>query len=251
MVNGQCMLCDLGKPPFLHHVYHNNNYLQLCTSCLLNVYRGAYCPICFQVYEPENPNPSSDLVNCYCCPAITHLSCINSGAAATSTSISITIRGVPYICRSCADPNFNFFNLGADEKTKMLMIDQHFANQLIAASVISERTMKEAAELHRRWAEMKAEEALQARKEAKLAIEFLAQMISQFNVSNNSEDAPIISISSSSSEFNESDNSVDAPIYTISSSSSQFNESDSSVNGPSESIPSSSHSRESKNRRSD
>lgn len=168
---GPCMHCRLEKPIFRHNVYYNNNALQICTSCLLKMYYGAFCSICFKVYDIEDFNSDSKLVYCCLCLAKVHFNCIHNLA---STSNSITTS--PYICPSCYDPNFKFFNCQRDEKTQSVCIDKHLADQLLAAAIISQRSMKEGVILCRKRVEIKATEAAEARKKAKKALERLEEL---------------------------------------------------------------------------
>lgn len=176
---GECMHCGLENPPFLHGVYYKYKCVRhFCTACLLSMYPGSFCPVCFHVYDDRTPKSSQNLVTCNSCRAKAHPFCVDAFTALELNSTSTSVQPSTYMCPSCSDPEFRFFNFHRDEETKLVPIDDHLAPQLLAASIISQNSMRRAALLTKVKAQIKAKEAAQARKKAKEALYRLAQFTS-------------------------------------------------------------------------
>ncbi|OWM63245.1 uncharacterized protein LOC116192797 [Punica granatum] len=171
----------------LHNVRHKATYRRLCTHCVLNCFRGHFCPVCLDVFDPiDSPPRPNQRVMCLNCPSISHLSCATSNSG-----------GHPFQCPSCSNPNFSFFTLrtvpASNKRIKpeaeadcslgggrdgdiqdRRAIDKESAKALVAAARIAAATMSKAAHTARIEAERRVKEAALARKRAREALERVA-----------------------------------------------------------------------------
>ncbi|KAK4742716.1 hypothetical protein SAY87_000717 [Trapa incisa] len=177
--------CSSGERWILHNVRHKAIYRRLCTHCVLNCFRGHFCPVCLEVFDPIDSQPRpNQRVMCLNCPSISHLSCASSNSG-----------GHPFQCPSCSNPNFSFFTLrilpdSSNKNTKAeknadanggcnlrgngicrRVIDKDSAKVLVAAARIAAVTMNKAAHTARIEAERRVKEAALARKRAREALE--------------------------------------------------------------------------------
>ncbi|KAK4748502.1 hypothetical protein SAY87_015088 [Trapa incisa] len=193
----QCGECGGGSSSgdrwILHNVRHKATYRRLCTHCVLNCFRGHFCPVCLEVFDPIDSQPRpNQRVMCLNCPSISHLSCASSNSG-----------GHPFQCPSCSNPNFSFFTLRTlPDSNKSIkaeanadadagfhlggnrdgngicrrVIDKDSAKVLVAAARIAAATMSKAAHTARIEAERRVKEAALARKRAREALERVAYL---------------------------------------------------------------------------
>ncbi|KAI3423317.1 uncharacterized protein J3R85_011043 [Psidium guajava] len=192
----QCGECGAGGGErwLLHNVRHKAGYRLLCTHCVLSCFRGNFCPICLQVFEPiDCPPHPNQRVMCLNCPSISHLSCVTSSSNSNHH----------FQCPFCSNPKFRFLSLGtvpnSDDKRSRAdgnagleaiaqgavgddrddvrrVIDRASAKALVAAAKIACATMSKAAAIARVEAERRVKEAALARKRAREALERVAYL---------------------------------------------------------------------------
>ncbi|XP_058076908.1 uncharacterized protein LOC131225398 [Magnolia sinica] len=158
---------DCGSPD--HHLLHNVRYRgafhRLCTSCVLKLHPGLFCPVCFNLFERS---PPLDSIKCSKCPSFSHSACVRPESAAAS-----------YVCISCLNPKFLFFDpkpsnkkvRTANGESMLRTIDAKLAKVLLAAAHIAAVSMNRAAATARIEAERKVRESAIARKRARDALE--------------------------------------------------------------------------------
>ncbi|KAJ0035530.1 hypothetical protein Pint_24184 [Pistacia integerrima] len=177
----ECGVCGSNQGLLLHNVRHRGTYRRLCTNCILKCHQGLFCPICLQVYDTSPPPPHARLM-CVKCPSICHLSC--SSSSPTSA----------FVCPSCSNPNFSFFqvngdtqmnnNTATDNNTNSKGNDDNkrfldVASALVAASKIAALSMSKAAAMARVEAERRVKEAALAKKRAREALERLLYLAAE------------------------------------------------------------------------
>lgn len=155
----ECGGCGLEERWLFHHVSVRNTYRRLCTSCVLKLHSGSFCPICFEVYGSTPPVLRSV---CSRCPSVTHLHCVTNQDP------------LCYVCPPCSNPNFTFFNTASGAQ----IVDESTAKVLVAAAQIAYVTMSKAASEMRAESRRKVEEAALKRKEAKNSLKLLAELVS-------------------------------------------------------------------------
>ncbi|XP_056165403.1 uncharacterized protein LOC115687472 [Syzygium oleosum] len=195
----QCGECGAGAGErwLLHNVRHKAGYRLLCTHCVLSCFRGNFCPICLQVFDPiDSPPHPNQRVMCLNCPSISHLSCVTSSSNPN----------YHFECPFCSNPKFRFLSLGPvpsngedkrlrveanagleavvasrggaplgdDRDDVRRVIDRESAKALVAAAKIACATMSKAAAIARVEAERRVKEAALARKRAREALERVA-----------------------------------------------------------------------------
>lgn len=158
----ECGGCGVEERWLFHHVSVRSTYRRLCTSCVLKLHSGSFCPICFEVY---GSNPPVLRAVCSRCPSVTHLHCVTQEAVAT------------YVCPPCSNPNFTFFDTSG-EKT---ILNENMAKVLVAAAQIAYATMSKAASEMRSESQRKVKEAAWKRKEAKESLQRLAALVTRDN----------------------------------------------------------------------
>ncbi|OMO86207.1 hypothetical protein CCACVL1_09728 [Corchorus capsularis] len=152
----ECGNCGSHSGYFLHQVRLLGILRRLCTSCVLRLHPGSFCPACFEFYNgspPQHPNR----IACSNCSSLAHSHC------AGGTFLS------SYLCPpcNCKDSSFSFFPL-KDNK-----IDKTLALPLLCAAKIAASSMEKAAIAARAEAVKKAHDAVLARKRATEALEHL------------------------------------------------------------------------------
>ncbi|KAK7291761.1 hypothetical protein RIF29_07151 [Crotalaria pallida] len=154
----------------IHNVRHRGLIRHFCTHCLLSNHHGLFCPICFHVFidTDDSPLPPSLRLMCLRCPSISHRSCSPSLSSSSDASSPAA-----FLCPTCADPKFNYFNLSAADRISRALDEKSF-KVLAAASRIAAVSMTKGAAAARYDAERRAAEAAAAKKRAKEAIEHLA-----------------------------------------------------------------------------
>ncbi|RWR95162.1 zinc finger protein [Cinnamomum micranthum f. kanehirae] len=151
------------RPHLLHNLRHRGSFHRICTSCVLKSHPGSFCPCCLDLFDGP---PPSDLIKCSKCPATAHPACVRPETAATPAPVS-------YVCPSCSNPSFSFFDASRRSESKRA-IDLKSAKALLAAARIATVSMNRAANLARLEAEKKVKEAAVARKRAREALENVA-----------------------------------------------------------------------------
>lgn len=152
----KCKGCGRKPAVFLHHVMHKGDILRICTSCVLQLNKGLFCPICFFVYDDQFNLSEDNHFKCTCCENAFHISCIQSG-------------NCPY-CGSGDEPNKKIFEFSRDELNNGVEIDKNSAPQLLAAALISKNSMRKAAKIASVRAQIMCKEATDAKNEAKNAL---------------------------------------------------------------------------------
>ncbi|XP_078443337.1 uncharacterized protein LOC144712847 isoform X2 [Wolffia australiana] len=143
--------CVSRNPWPIHHVRHRNNLCRLCTSCVLRIHPGSFCPKCFDLIEPSHSQP---LVHCVSCTSVCHVACLSAEE-----------KNSGFICPCCASPNFSYFPL------EPRVIDLKSAKVLLAAARLASLSMQRAVAAARAEAERKAKESVMARKKAQEILE--------------------------------------------------------------------------------
>ncbi|KAF8401221.1 hypothetical protein HHK36_012150 [Tetracentron sinense] len=122
-----CDGCSSEERWVLHRVRHRGIYRRLCTSCVLNIFPGSFCPICYELHLHMK------------CPSISHLA---SDVAAH------------YLCPPCVSPSFLFFDVGTSNNNKIKgedgAINHKSAKLLLAAAGIATLSMNKAVNTARR-----------------------------------------------------------------------------------------------------
>ncbi|KAI3946841.1 hypothetical protein MKW98_003404 [Papaver atlanticum] len=163
----ECSNCTSIQKWVLHNIRHRGDIRKFCTSCVLKLHPGLFCPNCFEVYETSNLSSSiaitsTNRVTCLKCPSVVHHDCISK---------DIVNR---YVCPTCLNPNFDFVDLGKplnDVIPSSRVIDLNKAKVFLAAATISSVSMERAALTLRVEAEKRVKEAAIARKIAKDVLE--------------------------------------------------------------------------------
>ncbi|KAL5700626.1 hypothetical protein ACHQM5_026050 [Ranunculus cassubicifolius] len=160
----ECDGCSLSERWLFHHVCVRATYRRLCTSCVLKLHSGSFCPICFEVYDGSNLPVNR--VMCLRCPSVTHLDCVSKDVVNS------------YVCPPCSNPNFTFFDSSLKDG-KEPIIDLKMAKVLVSAAQIAWISMSKAANGLRMEADRKVKEAAWKRKEAKESLERLSALVSK------------------------------------------------------------------------
>ncbi|KAI5642022.1 hypothetical protein M9H77_00253 [Catharanthus roseus] len=161
--NEKCNHCHLKPAICLFHVWHKGQYKYICTGCVLNLYKGDFCPYCFQVFD----NPPDTCVECCGCQASCHLDCIPLQSAMEDD----------LFCPFCNDANkLKFFEIHRDEIMNGVKIDYYLSSQMHAAAVISKKSMEKALKMTKIRAEIECKNSAEAKEKAKEALLFLQQV---------------------------------------------------------------------------
>ncbi|KAF5199339.1 Phd finger family protein [Thalictrum thalictroides] len=167
----ECGGCGLEEKWLLHHVCVRDTFRRICTSCVLKLHSGAFCPICFEVYEGSKLPVNR--VMCLRCPSVTHLDCVSKEVVST------------YVCPPCANPNFSFFDSSKSGTSSSSsegncggVIDVKMAKVLVAAAQIALVSMSKKATAVKLEADRKVKEAALKRKEAKEALQRFSALTS-------------------------------------------------------------------------
>ncbi|KAK9136561.1 hypothetical protein Sjap_007155 [Stephania japonica] len=170
----ECTNCSCQERWLLHNVRLREVYHRLCTSCVLKLHPGLFCPVCFEVYE--GGSLPVDRVMCLRCSSVPHSSCVAKEVASC------------YICPPCLNPNFVFFSSGSlslgcrNVKGETFgggdrgAIDVKTAKVLVAAAHIASISMSKAAGVAKMEAEKKVREAASARKRARDALQRVSDL---------------------------------------------------------------------------
>ncbi|KAJ4968732.1 hypothetical protein NE237_015433 [Protea cynaroides] len=168
----ECSGCGSEERWLLHNIRHRGTIRRVCTSCVLKLHPGLFCPHCFEFYE-GSLDTLHGRVMCLKCSSVSHLACAGSENACQ------------YVCPSCLNPSMSFFDVSASTmKSKGTngepvpagghgVIDQKLAKVLLAAARIAASSMSKAAAAARVEAERRVKEAVSTRKKAKEALAFL------------------------------------------------------------------------------
>ncbi|KAK2969664.1 hypothetical protein RJ640_025841 [Escallonia rubra] len=171
----ECVNCGTEERVLIYNVRHRGVFRRLCTTCVLKSHPGSFCPVCFQVYDDDPPPPDKRAI-CLNCPSISHLSCAAPSPAAG------------YLCPSCSDPSFSFFNVGRSNKKVKVSdmesvgggagreINEDLGKQLVAAAKIALRSINKAAAMAKFDADKRVKEATAARRRAREALAYLVSM---------------------------------------------------------------------------
>ncbi|XP_042474844.1 uncharacterized protein LOC122056946 [Macadamia integrifolia] len=174
----ECSFCGSEERWLLHNVRHRQSFRRVCTSCVLKLHPGSFCPHCFEVYEGSVP-PLHERVMCLKCSSVSHLACV--GLENTRQ----------YVCPSCLNPSFLFFDVGSSNKKSKVsngesvpsgskgVIDQKLAKVFLSAARIAASSMAKAAAAYRVDAERRVKEAALTRKRAKEALERVAFLMAK------------------------------------------------------------------------
>ncbi|KAJ4954678.1 hypothetical protein NE237_011461 [Protea cynaroides] len=174
----ECSGCGSEERWFLHNIRHRGTLRRVCTSCVLKLHPGLFCPHCIEVYEGSIP-PLHERVMCSKCSSVSHLACVGLENA------------LHYLCPSCSNPSFLFFRVGSSNKKSKFsngdsvspegqgMIDQKLAKIFLSAARIAASSMAKAAAAARVEAERRVKEAAFTRKKAKEALERVAYLVSK------------------------------------------------------------------------
>ncbi|KAF6167154.1 hypothetical protein GIB67_029792 [Kingdonia uniflora] len=170
-----CNGCDTQERWLLHDIRERSEYRRLCTSCVLKVHAGLFCPNCFEVYE-RSQLPIDKLV-CARCPSVSHANCVAKDSQ------------LNWVCPTCSNPNFMFFepNLNGNHRC---LVDAKKARVLVAATKLAALSMCKAAIFARVEADRRAKEAALARKKAKEALQqasFLPTKVKEKGKSSNAQ----------------------------------------------------------------
>ncbi|GKU96092.1 hypothetical protein SLEP1_g9369 [Rubroshorea leprosula] len=186
----QCGSCNAKDVVFLHNIRQRGIFRRFCTNCVLKSHLGLFCPICLEVFS--EPPPAHQRLICFKCPAICHRTCPSQFSNSSA-----------FICPTCYNPGFNFFNVNPDNRSKpgpvhelgkdegLRFIEKEASKALLAAAKLSAVSMTKAAANLRMDAERKVKEAALARKRARDALERLAFFAAKENVENGREKGPI------------------------------------------------------------
>ncbi|OVA16650.1 hypothetical protein BVC80_1543g84 [Macleaya cordata] len=164
--HSECGSCNSKEHWLLHNIPQRGIYRRLCTSCVLKLHPGLFCPNCFEVYEGSNP-PNNG-ITCLKCLSVSHLACVSKEI------------GSRYVCTTCLNPSHVFFDSNKKSKNgngetvpneNHLAINLNMAKVLLAASKIASILMNKAASAARMEAEKRVREAAFTRKKAKEALE--------------------------------------------------------------------------------
>lgn len=91
-----CSACGRSGEPF-HRLKHDGAARYFCTSCILFLYKGMYCCLCFLVYEtPAAKGDSALWVSCAKCQRIGHVTCARHQ--------DLHIDSVFFTCPKCCQP---------------------------------------------------------------------------------------------------------------------------------------------------
>ncbi|KAF5739927.1 hypothetical protein HS088_TW12G01141 [Tripterygium wilfordii] len=156
---GECGNCGTHKGWVLHHMRLRGIHRRLCTSCVLRLHPGSFCPSCFVLYDPQPPHPTKR-VSCSSCLSFAHAHCVKS----------LQLSQSPYLCPPCADSNFSFFDV-TDH-----VIDKKLSLALLCAAKIASASMAKAVIVARSEAERRVREAVVAKKRAREALEHVASL---------------------------------------------------------------------------
>ncbi|GLT73880.1 hypothetical protein SLA2020_457100 [Shorea laevis] len=186
----QCGSCHARDVVFLHNIRQRGIFRRFCTNCVLKSHLGLFCPICLEIFS--EPPPTHQRLICLKCPAVCHLTC-PSQFSNDST----------FICPTCYNPSFNFFNVNPSKKSKSgsihdpakaegsKVIDKDASKALLVAASLSAMSMTKAAAAIRTDAEKKVKEAALARKRAKEALERLTFLAAKESEESGREKGPI------------------------------------------------------------
>ncbi|XP_050382962.1 uncharacterized protein LOC126799743 [Argentina anserina] len=155
----ECSNCGTKKGWILHNVRYRAVLRRLCTSCVLRLHPGSFCPFCFLFHQ--NPQNAPNLVSCSKCPSLSHPDCLPPYAAFSPS---------PFLCPPCSSssaPNFSFFRLDTNNNT----LDKRLAAVLLCAATIAANSMSKAVAFARAEADRKVREAAAARKRAREALD--------------------------------------------------------------------------------
>ncbi|KAB2634218.1 hypothetical protein D8674_042134 [Pyrus ussuriensis x Pyrus communis] len=166
-----CGVCGSSERWFLHYIRYKGAFQRLCTNCVLQNYRGLYCPFCLEFFDP--PLPARDRVMCVKCPSVSHPACV---LVANSS-----FHG--FECQTCQQ-GYPFFNLNrpqndANNPKTAFVIDKANAKALVAAAKIAAASMAKAAVAARTEAERRVREAVMAKKKAREALEKLNSLVNK------------------------------------------------------------------------
>ncbi|XP_009369704.2 uncharacterized protein LOC103959086 [Pyrus x bretschneideri] len=166
-----CGVCGSSERWFLHYIHHKGAFQRLCTNCVLQNYRGLYCPLCLDYFD--QPLPARDRVMCVKCPSVSHPACV---LVANSS-----FHG--FECHSCPQ-GYLFFTLNrpqndANDAKTACLIDKANAKALVAAAKIAAASMAKAAVLARTDSERRVREAVLAKKKAREALEKLSSLVNK------------------------------------------------------------------------
>ncbi|OIW00187.1 hypothetical protein TanjilG_29177 [Lupinus angustifolius] len=153
----------------IHNVCYTSHNRHLCTNCLLKNHHGLFCPICYQVYDDSLP--LHQRLKCLRCPSVVHRSCALPFSTTTTNASSAPL----FLCPTCSDVKFSYFNLSAADRISRTVDEKSF-KVLAAASRITAMSMSRGATAARFEAEWLAKEAAMSRKRAMEAMEELADI---------------------------------------------------------------------------
>ncbi|KAH7446207.1 hypothetical protein KP509_01G045100 [Ceratopteris richardii] len=81
-----------------HRLKHDGVTRYLCSSCILYLYKGMHCCLCFVVYEtPAAKGDSSLWVSCAKCDRIGHVKC--------ARKFDLPVESAFFTCRKCSQPD--------------------------------------------------------------------------------------------------------------------------------------------------
>ncbi|XP_043726031.1 uncharacterized protein LOC122672635 isoform X1 [Telopea speciosissima] len=174
----ECSCCGSEERWLLHNIRHHRGSLRrVCTSCVLKLHPGSFCPHCFEVYDGSLP--LHERVMCLKCSSVSHLACVGLENARQN------------VCPSCLNPSSVFFDVGSSNaKSKVSnresvpagslgVIDQKLAKVFLSAARIAASSMAKAAALARVEADRRVKEAALTRKRAKEALERVASLMAK------------------------------------------------------------------------
>ncbi|XP_060197544.1 uncharacterized protein LOC132626630 isoform X1 [Lycium barbarum] len=170
----RCAICSATRPFILHLIPYRGLHRHLCTACVLDSHPGSFCPICFDVFLNNPPPPRLRLL-CLKCPSISHISCVPHPHPSS------------YLCPLCSNPNFTFFHVTPNNNA--IEINLHLAKQLVAAATIAFESIHNAAVMARINADIRVQEALLAKAEAKHVLDRLNNLMDPTLVSDTSVDS--------------------------------------------------------------
>lgn len=175
MADGECQHCGLATV-LVHNVPHLGVFAALCSACVLRQTPGSFCPVCFDAYDEATRPAAHNRVMCLRCPALAHLTCLPSASS---------FPAFRYLCPPCSDPSFSF--TGSEPTAANGTRTVIFAKQHICAAKIAAASMRRAAAVARADAEQKVMGALLARRNAKEALERVAELMSNQQAQDHSD----------------------------------------------------------------
>ncbi|XP_059289588.1 uncharacterized protein LOC132043123 isoform X1 [Lycium ferocissimum] len=164
----RCAICDATRPFILHLIPYRGLQRHICTACVLDSHPGSFCPICFDVFL-NNPPPPLLCLLCLKCPSISHISCVPHPHPSS------------YLCPLCSNPNFTFFHVTPNANNNTIEINLHLAKQLVAAATIAFESINNAAVMARINADIRVQEALLSKAEAKQVLDRLNNLVTSGN----------------------------------------------------------------------